>query len=253
MYSGGVDSVCILVALMKNSKFKEFLDAGKFELALTSLSIDEYPLFFYNFIQEYKIPLVPLNYDAHMAEDSLLVSGELGDYLIGSNELGKIMKGIEAGNSKWPVFRSFIARSDPNGKVVQAYSTLIKKAPFELITAHQIEWWFHNAMCVQADLLKPWFWSSNTDITAAANNSKVYRFFYHEAFMTFSFEYMSTCPIFEKIDDVRLWPKKYIIDYTKDDAFLNKKKTWSQRLSMRLIYKTEIRSDYSWDFNSQVY
>jgi hypothetical protein len=253
MYSGGVDSVCILVALMKNSKFKEFLDAGKFEVSLTSLSIDEYPLFFWNFIQENKIPLVPMNYDVHMNEDSLVITGELGDYLIGSNELMSITKGTEAGNAKWPVFRSFIGRNDPNGEVVRAYTTLINKAPFPLETAHQIQWWFNNAMCIQADLVKPYVWSRITDLSTLPTNDKMYRFFYHDLFMTFSFEYMSTRPLFNKTDDVRLWPKKYVINFTGDENFLNKKKTWSQRLSMRMIYKTEIREDLSWDFNAKVY
>lgn len=253
MYSGGTDSACLLVALMKSPRFREYLESGRFEISMTTHSIDEYPLFFWKFILPNKIPLVPMNYDAHMREDSLVAIGNFGDYIAGSAEVMNITRGVEISNEKWPVFKSFIAKDDPNGEVVKAYETIIRKAPFTLETAQQIQWWFNNAFHLQSEMVRPYIWSRITDLSTMLNNEKIYKFFYHEAFTTFSFEYMSTRPLFNNTYDVKIFNKKYVADFSGDPGYLGKKKVWSQRSSPRMVYKTELWDDLSWDMNTKIY
>ena len=73
-----------------------------------------------------------------------------------------------------------------------------------------------------------------------ASQNKVFRFFYDDALMTFSFEYMSTNPEYHTYIDNKLWFKRYIVNSTGDEYYLNKQKIFSQRMSLRHVFKTQI-------------
>ena len=58
--------------------------------------------------------------------------------------------------------------------------------------------------------------------------------------MTFSFEYMSTNPVYHNYIDNKTWQNQYIVNSTKDISYMNKQKIFSQRLSLRHVFKTSI-------------
>jgi hypothetical protein len=89
LFSGGIDSTSVYVALAKNPKFKEFVDEGRFVISLTSTSIQEYPELFYREILP-NIPIQPLDYNKSMLDTNVLVvNGDLGDFIIGNSDASK--------------------------------------------------------------------------------------------------------------------------------------------------------------------
>jgi hypothetical protein len=51
---------------------------------------------------------------------------------------------------------------------------------------------------------------------------------------------MSTDPVHNNYDSLREFPKDYIVNYTQDYSYLHKSKIYSQRLTLRNTYKSEI-------------
>jgi hypothetical protein len=243
MYSGGIDSVCALVSLRKHPKFKEFLEAGKFNLAMTSYSIGEYPELFYRDILP-NIPIVPLNYPKLMSDPNvLLVTGDMGDHVIGSTDILKFSKGNVSDldlMDPWINLLPYITRIDNSTLYQDIIIKLARQAPFEIKSINQLSWWWANALDHQDDLIRPWYWSTTGDLSDIATQNKIFRFFYDDDVMTFSFEYMSTNPEYHNYIDNKLWPKRYIVNATNDVSYMNKQKAFSQRMSLRQTYKTQI-------------
>jgi hypothetical protein len=242
LYSGGVDSLVALVALQRHPKYKSFLESGKFKLSMTSGSIAEYPEFFYKEILP-KIPFGALSYDTLMNDpDALLVTGDMGDYTIGSSDSLSL-----TGNDKtfdlmgpWETIIPYIKQNPCSDQFVEIMHMAKKKQPFEIASACQMFWWLSQCFSYQDDFAKPYFWSSTQDLSTLATNEKVYRFFYNTDMTKFSYEFMSTNPEFKNYEDARIWPKEYIVNHTGDASYMNKPKVYSQRSTLRLMQKTQI-------------
>jgi len=100
----------------------------------------------------------------------------------------------------------------------------------------QHAWWFSQCFAVQDELVRPYVWSP-ASVEGMRDD---------HAFITFSYEYMSTNPKFDKLTDFRNFPKQYIYNYTKDQHYVdNKEKLYSQRHAVRKIQKTMIYNDGS--------
>lgn len=234
-YSGGIDSTLALVALQKHKKYKEFLDSGRIEIMMTSASIEEYPAFFYKNILS-NINFSPLDYNKAMNDPNvLLVTGDIGDYIIGSSDIFK-KHGID--------FDPMLSWKELRIPGLTRYNELldlcIDACPFEVLSVNQATWWWSQCFDHQDDLLKPYYWSNVKDFTDVGNNNKIFRFFYDNLFVKFSFEYMSTNPVYRNYNENKLFPKKYIVNFTKDTDYLNKIKIFSQRLIYRTFYKKHI-------------
>lgn len=237
-YSGGVDSVTATVALMRHKNYQEFLSQGRFKIALTSLSIQEYPEFFYQHILP-TVPIVPADYNTLIADQSTVcVTGDGGDFVIG--------------NTDTPVFTfeeldRYLPVLDPTNSFKSLLEDISKQAPFEISSVTQLYWWLGQCFFNQKDICYPYVWSSCNDLSGMSKFDQVYRFFFDPAFITYSFEYMSTNPIYTSVRDLRLFPKQYIVDYTKHTSYLNKTKAMSQRSTIRKFYKSTIYSDLTFD------
>jgi hypothetical protein len=242
-YSGGVDSVQVLCALVQHPKFKEKLDAGQFILNMTSSSILEYSKLFYEFILP-TIPIVVMDHQRDMNDPNImLITGDHGDYLIGSQDIHQWWpdgnKSIDLPRSELEaVWRSI----DTEGKCVEPLlKGLISRAPFEITSVAQLAWWFSQAFAGQDELVRPYVWSDVDVAGIADDDHKVFRFFYDREFATYSFELMSTNPTFKSSSDFRNFPKQYIFDYTKDAFYVkNKEKLYSQKHTVRVMQKTII-------------
>ena len=242
-YSGGIDSVSALISLQKHSKYKEYLEQGKFKVALTSTSITEYPELFYKSILP-NIPLIPLDYVSLMNDDDvMLVTGDMGDYCIGSSDtlrFSAMQPDLDL-MAPWREIIPLISKVKGSALYLHTMETLASKAPFEICSINQLFWWTANSLTgVQDDLFRPWYWSTAAKIEDAITQNKIFRFFYDAAMMTFSFEYMSTNPVYHNYIDNKTWQKKYIVNSTNDISYMNKQKIFSQRLSLRHVFKTSI-------------
>lgn len=247
-YSGGVDSVQVLCALAQHPKFKEKLEAGQFVIAMTNSSILEYPKMFYEFILP-NIPIVPLDHERDMIDDNvMLVTGDSGDYCIGTSDInGWWHDPNKTINLSAQELISVWREIDEDGRCVEPLiAGLLKHAPFEIKSVAQLAWWFSQCFAVQDELVRPYVWSPASVEGMRDDDHKVFRFFYDHAFITFSYEYMSTNPVFDKLTDFRDFPKQYIYNYTKDQHYVdNKEKLYSQRHAVRKIQKTMIYNDGS--------
>lgn len=242
-YSGGIDSACVLVSLQKHAKYKEFLNSGRFKIAMTSSSIDEYPEQFFRDILP-NIPIMPLDYCKLMDDPNvMLVTGDMGDHVIGSTDVLRFTGGNVSDLDLMLPWRTVLPRiaQIPDSSLYQELLVLLmNKAPFEIKSINQMSWWWANALDHQDDLLRPWYWSTTTDFSNIATQSKVFRFFYDDEMMKFSFEYMSTNPEYHHYIDNKIWPKRYVVQATGDENYLNKQKVFSQRMSLRHTFKTQI-------------
>jgi hypothetical protein len=237
LYSGGVDSTTVYCALAKNPKFKEFVEQGRFKISLTSSSIQEYPELFYKEILP-NVILQPLDYNKSMLDSNeLLVTGDLGDFIIGNSDA-----------SKFPEFDLMDHYEDilveVRKKGLRRYEELcacaVSQAPFKIESINQWLWWINQSYVYQIDLLRPYIWSTTSDYSQVGTNNKVFRFFYDDLMTTFSYEYMSTNPVYSTADSLRSLPKEYIFDYTKDVEYIHKTKVYSQRLTLRTVHKSHI-------------
>ena len=244
-WSGGIDSACVLVALQKHPRYKEFLEAGKIKVALTSTSIDEYPEQFFRDILP-SMPIIALDYVRLMNDPGImLVTGDMGDHVIGSTDVLRFTTGSHEDldlMQPWQNIFPAIAKINGSELYQDLVLTIAKKAPFEIQSINQLQWWWANALDHQDDLLRPWYWSTVKDLTEIASQNKIFRFFYDSELMTFSFEYMSTNPVYHSYIDNKLWPKKYIVNANKDYNYMNKQKIFSQRMSLRHTFKTQLYS-----------
>lgn len=245
MYSGGIDSTAVLVALMKNARYKEFLDQGRIKIAMSSVSIHEYPELFYETILP-TFPIMLADYNLVMQDpNAFVVTGDAGDYVIGNTDTpiffhnGTTDNLHEDKSILWP----YLDNIDTSKKFSNFASKLAELAPFDIVSLNQMYWWIGQAFVHQGEMCYPWTWSATTDLSELASFNKVYRFFLDPRFTTFSFEYMSTNPVCTNYNSVRQFPREYIVDFTQHPSYLNKIKVFSQKLLFRKRYKTRIYAD----------
>ena len=247
LYSGGIDSAAVLVALMKHPQYKDILDEGRFKIAMSTTSIQEYPEMFYELILP-KIPIIVADYNRIMNDPNMfVVTGDAGDYVIGNTDTPIFhydgsTDNLHADKSAlWP----YLNTVDRTGKFTDFLMSLARHAPFDIISVNQMYWWLGQAFVHQGEMCYPYTWSTTTDLSELASFNKIFRFFLDDKFNTFSFEYMSTNPYYTNYNSVRQWPREYIVDYTGHASYLNKIKVFSQQLLYKRRYKTRIYKDLS--------
>lgn len=244
MYSGGVDSVVVLAALTRSPKFKDLVEQNKFSIALTASSVAEYPWLFYNVIlPNYK--LIPADYDAIMRDKTkMMLTGDLGDYVMSSPDaVGVLSPSFDLMSPPRQVFGQFLNKSVSTFNINKMYLQAAKRCPFDITTANQLLWWGNQCYNYHEDLLGPYKWSSVTDLSELTSQNKVFRFFYDERIVKYSYEYMSTRPVIHSFEDSRLYPKRYAVDCFGDESYMNKPKVYSQRKVYRRVFKSAIYHD----------
>jgi hypothetical protein len=245
LYSGGIDSTAVLVALMRSPRYQEFKDQGRLVIGLTSFSIYEYPEFFYQRILP-ELPIIPADYNTAMADAKyLVVTGDAGDYVIGNTDCPIFAYNgtTDVLDEDKSVLYPYINSIEPSGKFSHLLQELDRRAPFDIVSINQLYWWLGQCFTHQGEMCYPWAWSGVEDITELASFNKLYRFFLDERFVTFGFEHMSTNPSYPNLRSHRTFPKRYIVGHTGHQWYLNKNKIMSQRMTTRKWYKSAIYSD----------
>lgn len=134
MWSGGIDSTTALIALIKTGK------VDRIQVLLSPASIEEYPLFFNNFIKnKLSYSLVP-DPKALLNVKDINITGEIGDQIFGS---AAILKAYDAGKLFRPyeeyIHKGFLRRLEAQ----------ITKCPISLKTTFDFLWWFNFSMKYQ--------------------------------------------------------------------------------------------------------
>lgn len=215
-YSGGIDSVCVLVAFLKH---KHHYPDVEIEVVLSADSVKEYPKFFNEHIKD---KLKTLRADGNLLyrvipEDHgkpfLLVTGELGDQLFGSALMFKGDYQTQLEN-KWdetftPMF-------------VEYWKPLIDLMPErEHISAAEVFWWLNFVLKYQWVQLRMYVL-----IDAKVHHDDIVHFFGGRAYQNWS---MIT-PMSVKFPDLsdpttyKLPAKQYIYDFTGDEEYYKTKR-----------------------------
>jgi hypothetical protein len=254
MYSGGCDSSTVLSVMMKHHRYKEFLEAGRFKVCLNSFSVQEYPEFFYDIILP-NVPIIPTDYASVIADpNNYLISGDGGDYIVCNTDVPvwEYNGTTDIFNESSEIIYQYFDECDPSGAFSRMTRGISKKAPFELETVSQIYWWLGQCFTNQGEICYPITWTSLEPEEMYGFN-KYCRFFLHPMWMTYSFEYMSTRPVYNNLRDMRKFYKKTIIDFTGHQSYWGKNKVLSQRTVTKKRWKTIIFSDGTSNSDSERY
>jgi hypothetical protein len=244
LYSGGIDSICVLAALQRHKDYDRLVAEGRFKISMTTASIEECPSIFYNRILG-NVPIQVLNYTTLMCDkDALLVTGDMGDHIIGSSDILGIVGYSDYDSSQpWNTLIPHIVKEPSSNLYMDMLMIAKKNAPFDIVSANQLIWWANQCYAFQDDLVKPWYWSRYQDYAELATQRKVFRFFYDDAFVSFTHEYMSTNPKCKNYHECKEWARSYAVNHFKIDSILSKEKVFSQRLTLRLAEKSQIYMD----------
>jgi hypothetical protein len=241
-YSGGVDSTVALCALMRHPLYQEKLQAGKIKVCMNSTSIQEYPELFYDTILT-SIPFEFIDFNKIMKDSSAyLVTGDMGDYITASSDILSLTANdtqLDV-HSNWQKLIPYIQKMKGSTLFLEMLDTLRQKSIFEISSINQLVWWFSQCLTYQDELARPYIWSTTKHNDSILDKSKVYRFFYSDVITTFSYEYISTNPVVRSYEEGKQWFKEYIVNHTKHSSYLNKTKIYSQRLSLRLLHKSQL-------------
>lgn len=148
-YSGGIDSTALLVALMRTWSEE---DQKKIVISMSHDSIDENPTFFQNHIRRFRWINSLQTMDRLLKEPgALLITGELGDQLFGSDMLlpGAQIHGdgMIHENYQDAFAKMLKAWSPPDAGSAEAlaerFYPINQECPFPVRSLHDFVWWFN--------------------------------------------------------------------------------------------------------------
>jgi hypothetical protein len=147
-YSGGIDSTCAMVALLRVWSAK---DLKKLRIRLSHHSIDENPTFFDRYITRFRLRNSVHEPSASLLKSgALMITGELGDQLAGSDLLVNAARKFGASIIKAdyreaaPRILELATRTPGTGKpYFEHLHPMIEECPFPIRTAHDFFWWFN--------------------------------------------------------------------------------------------------------------
>ncbi len=240
LWSGGIDSTVALVALLQALPKAEYY---RLVPLLSMISINEYPLFFRQHILG-KLPfqhvLPPIT--NHFGERELLVTGEHGDQLFGSDKLlPLIANGLS--EEKWEdvlplhLFEKFGRR----GKVDRLLNYLqpqIAAAPVAIRTTFDLFWWLNYSVKWQQVTLRLPIFSFRPDVGELYQ--RTHHFFRDPRFQQWSIGNHANRAC-TRLGDYKMVAKEYIHAFTQDQDYL-KNKTKEPSLK-HVILDREVQGD----------
>lgn len=222
LWSGGIDSTVALVALLRMLPKAEYY---RLEPLLSMISINEYPLFFRRFILRqlpFKHALPPIT--SQFGERQLLVTGEHGDQLFGSD---KLLPLIRNGLSQEPwedvlplhLFEKF-GKTGKVDRLIKYLQPQIAAAPKPVTSTFDLFWWLNFSIKWQQVTLRLPVFSFRKDVADVFD--RTHHFFRDERFQRWSLANHPDRACTELTDYKRV-AKKYIYAFTGDEDYLRNK------------------------------
>lgn len=226
-WSGGIDSTLALISLLKNStsQWKTY----NLRIILNYKSIQENP-HIYDYVKKYNIINIPKDYILHyyntIANDSIIVTGEMGDQIMGSHfcftypdialsPYKEVLLDYLQCNDK---FKDAVEKTYDVSNVIQVCELLEKVCPFPIKTLYDLLTW------INIDLT--WDFNCNRYLHSNIPFNNLYNFFNTQDFQDWgiSNHYVKEHQL--KAKKYKVEYRKYIDDYFKDGyAYLMQKKT----------------------------
>jgi len=186
LWSGGIDSTVALIALLRVLPKEEY---HRLLPLLNMISIDEYPLFFRQYILHqlpFKHSRAPIT--AHFGKRDLLVTGEHGDQLFGSDKvLPLIQNGLcyEPWEKVLPLhlFEKFSSRKKTD-RLLAYLAPQIAAAPVDIRSTFDLFWWLNFSIKWQQVTLRLPVFSFEDDTRSIYD--RMHHFFRDERFQQWS-------------------------------------------------------------------
>lgn len=252
LWSGGIDSTVALVAFLETLPKAEWEE--RLEILLSMDSINEYPLFFHRFIHSqlpYTFICPPIT--NHFGAEALIVTGEHGDQLFGSDKLLPLIVNGLAGmdfRDAFPLYATHKFRKPEIGERLLDYlEPLIASAPTPLKTTFDLFWWLNFTIKWQQVTLRLPIFTFAPDISDLT--SRFHHFFRDADFQQWSFHQHESRAV-EKLTDYKGPAKAYLFSFTGDEAYHNSK---SKEPSLKHVivdrksqgdkrYRVSMKTDY---------
>ena len=230
LYSGGIDSTCLLVSLLKNASPEQ---KKRIVVLLSHESIAENPRFYDEHIRGRLRVDSSITFPERIGGNDILLSAEHNDLVMGNASIGSIITQYGPAAVHKPYAREllvdFFTRTLGDGGAAEFYfeffDRLCKSAPVEIRTNFDFMWWFNFATKWQACFCYILFY------TLPENASRINKDYLDSRFISFynteEFQLWSMNNLDKRIKDTwksYKWVMKDIIyDYTKDADYRDNK------------------------------
>jgi len=228
-WSGGVDSTCLLVALIAHANASE---RDRIVVLLSEASIGEYPAFYRQHIRG-QLKCAPAALGAHLlGGKNLIVNGEHNDQLFGSDIIAAVIDrfGFERLAQRYDrnLFGAFFAeklKGDYAGAkhFVKLFERLKAAAPLELVSNYDLLWWINFALKWQTVYARMLAWTGNAKL-----DNTYLETYYAPFYNTENFQLWSMNNLDRRIKDnwgSYKWPAKELIyEFTKDADYRDNKR-----------------------------
>jgi len=222
LWSGGIDSTVALIALLKAMPEAEH---DRIVPLLNMISINEYPLFFRRYILK-NLPFqqVPAPITQHFGDRDLVVTGEHGDQLFGSDKLLPLIRNGLAYESWEEVLPLHLFEKFGKTKKVDKLLAFLRPqfaaAPVPIQSTYELFWWLNYSLKWQQVTLRLPIFTFRDDVRAVFD--RTCHFFRDDRFQRWS---IANHPHrhSEGLTDYKLAAKQYIHAFTNDDAYLQTK------------------------------
>ncbi len=222
LWSGGIDSTVALIALMKALPEEEYF---RLEPLLNMISINEYPLFFRQHILHklnFRHCLPPIT--NHFGERELLVTGEHGDQLFGSDKLlPLIVNGLseEAWEDVLPLhlFEKF-GKAKKVDRLIDYLKPQVAAAPQPIKSTFELFWWLNYSIKWQQVSLRLPVFTFRPDVAEIFD--RTHHFFRDERFQQWSIANHPNRACTD-LKDYKMVAKEYIHAFTGDEEYRNTK------------------------------
>ncbi len=245
-YSGGIDSTCVMSAILKNWPKAEL---NRSTILLNHNSIVENPIFFKKYLKNLNLANSLKSYGAQIRDsDSILVTGELGDQLFGSDllatgceRLGESCLGEDYHVAAPAIFALVVNSKLQAQKIFDHFAPIVNESPIPIKTTHDFFWWLNFSQKWQFVKYRP-FHHSSWPLNARYGKNIVH------FFDTVDFQNWSLHNPDKKIKSTwatyKYIAKEYIFDFSREASQLELKKVQSlQNLFMLNRIRVAISSN----------
>lgn len=240
LWSGGIDSTAALISLLKA---REKMDFRNIEVLLSIDSVTEYPFFYKRYVSKEKVRIVSHPISKYIDPyNSLVVTGELGDQLFGSD---KVLDFVESGIFKMPyqdiaplVFHKKLESISRVDALMQYMEPQIQKSPYKIKSLFDLMWWMNFSLKWQQVVLRLVAFRYQDPVETYNSLRHFYR---GDEFQIWSITHPDN-KIWNTSTSYKKPAKKYIYSFTDDQKYFDNKK---KKISLQPISENvkEIRGD----------
>ncbi|WNJ18388.1 hypothetical protein [Pontibacter sp. G13] len=219
LWSGGIDSTVALIALIRVLEPRGKLD--RLTILHSQESIDEFSTFFHSVIQgKLRMERIETKLFDHIQPEEIIITGEHGDQLFGSDKLKYSILTEEAYRPFRDVSSFYISRKLGTERYTEAIEAMIEPqlthSPIPIETWYDYLWWMNFSLKWQTVSMRL---IHGLGRTHEALDQSVFHFFRSDLFQQWSMAHHDQ-KIKHEWHTYKFVAKEYIHDFHPDEAYL---------------------------------